>query len=115
MDITKNILKQINSGEIFEANAKSNESEKSKEIELPAIDFDLGARILEKDIDPQYLNVHTGTKVAVYNSPFYRTRQTAQLIKQSIAPYVVREVEDARFRFDRTRVRVKHFGEPRAR
>jgi broad specificity phosphatase PhoE len=63
--------------------------------------MDAGAKI--KDILDVYgMNVNSigfmNPKIAVYNSPFYRTRQTAQLIKQSIAPYVVREVEDVRLR-----------------
>lgn len=37
-------------------------------------------------------------QVAVYNSPFYRTRQTAALIKQSIKDYIVQEYEDPRLR-----------------
>jgi broad specificity phosphatase PhoE len=47
-------------------------------------------------IDPAHLQ--TFPEVAVYNSPFYRTRQTAALIKQSIKDYIVREYEDPRLR-----------------
>ena len=36
--------------------------------------------------------------VAVYNSPFYRTRQTLQFIKHFIKDYIVGEHEDARLR-----------------